>query len=222
MRMRTRASLAGLAGLALVLAGCSMSMVGSKEHAWRKQAEAICMAKDGVASSPFVEAMSRIDGSGVCGINYPVKSRGLPSGMAAFSDPLTSNCNVLSAFDGWVDHFVQPAAAQLYGSRVVELKLLGSYSCRTRNNKRGAKLSEHAFGNAIDVAAFKLADGRTISVEDDWRGDPWAQAFLRISHNGACRIFTTVIGPDGDRQHYNHFHLDLARHNAKNSYTYCK
>ncbi len=220
--MRGRAPIAGLLGLALALAGCSTSIFGSKDNAWRRQAEAICIAKDGIAESRYVERISRVDGKGACGIYYPLKAYAAEDGGVPFDQPITSNCNVLSAFDGWLDHVVQPAARDLYGSRVVGLKLFGSYSCRTRNNQRGAKISEHAFGNAIDIAAFQLSDGRQISVEQDWRGDPWAQAFLRVAHRGACQIFSTVIGPDGDRQHYNHFHLDLARHNADNTYHYCK
>ena len=196
--------------------------MGSRDNAWRKQAEAICIAKDSVAEASYVERMRRVDGNGDCGIYFPLKAYAASGGGVRFNDPITSNCNVLSAFDGWLDHTVQPAAEMLYGARVVGLKLMGSYNCRPRNNKAGAKLSEHGFGNAIDIAAFELSDGRSISVEKDWRGDPWAQAFLRIAHGGACEIFTTVIGPDGDRHHHDHLHLDLARHNKTNSYRHCK
>lgn len=220
--MSVRVPLSGALGLALVLTGCSTSIFGSKENGWRRQAEAVCVAKDGVAQSRYVERVSRIDGNGACGIHYPLKAYAASNGRVSFDEPITANCNVLSAFDGWVDHAVQPAAAQLYGARVVGVELYGGYNCRTRNGRRGAKLSEHGFGNAIDVAGFTLSDGRTISVEKDWRGDPWAAAFLRVAHGGACEIFSTVIGPDGDRHHQDHFHFDLARHNAKSGYRYCK
>jgi len=82
----------------------------------------------------------------------------------------------------------------------------------------GAQLSEHAFGNAIDVAGFKLADGREISVVRDWkRTDSPEAAFLREIHAGACQQFTTVLGPGADVFHYNHLHLDLAMHGMTNT-----
>ncbi|ESR27348.1 extensin family protein [Lutibaculum baratangense] len=213
--------LAGLVGLAVLVTGCSTSKIGSRDDAWRREAEAICVAKDSIADSRYVQRIKRLDGEGTCGIHYPLKAYAATDGHVGFNAPITANCNVLSAFDGWINHVVQPAAGQLYGTRVTEVKLMGSYSCRNRNNSRKGKISEHAFGNAIDVAGFQLADGRFISVKNDWRSDPWAQAFLRITHQGACEIFTTVIGPDGDRYHQDHLHLDLARHGTK-GYRYCK
>src|SRR5581483_4259605 len=87
----------------------------------------------------------------------------------------------------------------------------GSYSCRKANNDPFARYSEHAFANAIDLAAFRLADGREISVLKGWRGEPPERAFLRTIHGGACGVFTTVLGP-GYPLHDNHFHLDLAMH----------
>jgi Extensin-like protein C-terminus len=80
------------------------------------------------------------------------------------------------------------------------------------NNQYGAALSEHAFANAIDIAAFKLADGRTIDVMRGWKGDDIERTFLRRVHAGGCRYFNTVLGPGADAFHYNHIHVDLARH----------
>jgi hypothetical protein len=80
------------------------------------------------------------------------------------------------------------------------------------NNQYGAALSEHAFANAIDIAAFKLADGRLIEVMHGWKGDALERTFLHRVHAGACRYFNTVLGPGSDAFHYNHIHVDLARH----------
>ena len=101
------------------------------------------------------------------------------------------------------------------GAGVVGLEAFGAYSCRGVDNLPGAQLSEHAFGNAIDVSGFRLADGREISIVRDWKraGSP-ESAFLREVHAGACQHFTTVLGPGADVFHYNHFHLDLAMHGA--------
>jgi len=207
----------------LFLFGCAeRSLYSHRDQAWRQDAEAICLAKGGYEPSPFIQRMNRINGKGACGVYYPLKVSASLSGYVAFSTPATINCPMTSALDGWFYHVVEPAAQRIYGSYVREVRVAASYSCRTRNHKPGAKASEHSFGNAIDIAAFTLADGRTITVEGGWRGDRQDQAFLREVHTGACQLFTTVIGPNGDRYHIDHFHFDLARHNADNSYRYCK
>ena len=116
---------------------------------------------------------------------------------------------------------VQPAAALYFGSAVVEVRS-GSYSCRSRNSRRGARLSEHSFGNALDVMAFRFADGREVSVVKGWRGAQEEQEFLREVFTGACNYFTTVLGPGADAFHYDHFHLDLARHDPRGERHVCK
>jgi hypothetical protein len=106
---------------------------------------------------------------------------------------------------------VQPAAQRWFGARVVEIKQISAYSCRGMNGNSRAHISEHAFGNALDIAAFVLADGRRISVETGWKGVPEEQGFLRDVQAAACRQFTTVLAPDSNVYHYNHIHVDLMR-----------
>lgn len=205
------------------LFGCAdRSLYSWRDQAWRKDAEAICLAKGGYEPSAFIQRMSRINDKGACGIWYPLEVSAALQGYVGFTTSATLNCPLTSALDGWLYHVVEPAAARVYGAYVREVQVLSSYSCRTRNGEAFGKASEHAFGNAIDIAAFKLSDGRTVTVEHGWHGDPQARAFLREAHSGACKMLTTVIGPDGDRHHYNHFHLDLARHDAAGKYRYCK
>jgi hypothetical protein len=107
---------------------------------------------------------------------------------------------------------VQPAAMNLLGAQVIEIKA-GSYSCRAMNNGTATtRTSEHAFGNAVDVFSFRLNDNRVITVKDGWRGSPEEQNFLREVFVGACEHFSTVLGPGADPLHYDHIHIDLARH----------
>jgi hypothetical protein len=136
-------------------------------------------------------------------------------GGVELSQPATVTCQVAGRFGRWLDEVVQPAAREHYGRRVTGVQIAASYACRPRNSRSGAKLSEHGFGNAIDVAAFTLADGRVISVERDHRGD-----FFREVRRQACGIFHTVLGPGSDRHHDDHLHLDLA--NRKSGQTYCQ
>ena len=79
------------------------------------------------------------------------------------------------------------------------------------NGQRGAPISEHAFGNALDISSFTLADGRKITVKNGWRGSPEEQGFLRDVHASACQRFTTVLAPGSNVYHYDHIHVDLSR-----------
>lgn len=142
-----------------------------------------------------------------------VPSRGMPvaGGAAAVTPPATLACPLVAALDDWIVGAVQPAAQRWFGQPVAELKQISAYACRGMNGQRGAPISEHAFGNAIDVAAFTLADGRKVTVENGWRGLPEERGFLRDIHAAACRQFMTVLAPGSDAFHYDHIHLDLAR-----------
>src|SRR5436305_15059094 len=79
------------------------------------------------------------------------------------------------------------------------------------NGNSYAHISEHAFGNALDIAGFTLADGRQVSVKDGWRGLPEEQGFLRDVQAAACQQFTTVLAPGSNAYHYDHIHVDLMR-----------
>jgi len=121
-------------------------------------------------------------------------------------------CPMIPQVERWVAETVAPQARTHLGSPVVEVTVAASYSCRAINHIAGGKLSEHGYANALDVSAFTLADGRRITVKGGWYGDSGERAFLRAVHGGACRQFTTVLGPEADRHHRDHFHMDLARH----------
>ncbi|MFA6266789.1 MAG: extensin family protein [Pseudolabrys sp.] len=124
----------------------------------------------------------------------------------------TLSCPIVSALDRWVSGGVQPAALHWFGSPVVEIKQISAYSCRQMNGAGGHGISEHAFGNAIDIAAFTLADGRKISVQKSFRdGTPEEQGFLHDVQLFACETFTTVLAPGYNAAHYNHIHVDLMR-----------
>jgi hypothetical protein len=97
---------------------------------------------------------------------------------------------------------------------VVEIKQISAYSCRGMNGQPGARISEHAFGNALDIAAFVLADGRKVTVKNGWRGTPEEQGFLRDIQAAACEMFTTVLAPGSNAFHYDHIHVDLMRRSS--------
>ncbi|MFN8830706.1 MAG: extensin family protein [Labrys sp. (in: a-proteobacteria)] len=140
----------------------------------------------------------------------------------ALSRTETLACPMVPALTRWLNEEVQPAALANFGSPVVEMKTAGSYNCRKRNHARTGRWSEHAFANALDVSGFVLADGRTTSLRNGWRGSPDEQSFWRDIAYGGCRQFNTVLGPGSDGKHEHHLHLDLARHSSKRSVRVCR
>jgi hypothetical protein len=137
-----------------------------------------------------------------------VSASGAPASVVPAA---TLACPLVSRLDQWIASAVQPSAQRWFGQQVVEIKQISAYSCRGMNGQRGARISEHAFGNALDIAAFTLADGRRVTVKNGWHGSPEEQGFLRDVHAAACQQFSTVLAPGSNRFHYDHIHVDLAR-----------
>ncbi len=130
---------------------------------------------------------------------------------ATVSPPATLACPIVSALDRWIAEGVQPAAQKWFGQPVTGIKQISAYSCRGMNGNPNAHISEHAFGNALDIASFTLGDGRVITVEKGWHGAAEEQGFLRDVQAAACELFTTVLAPGSNVYHYNHIHVDLMR-----------
>jgi extensin-like protein len=139
----------------------------------------------------------------------PMRTR--PTGPVSVTPAATLACPLVSVLDQWIDTAVQPAALRWFGQPVVEIKQISAYSCRGMNGNSNARISEHAFGNALDIAVFTLADGRKIAVKTGWHGAPEEQGFLRDVQGAACDRFTTVLAPGSDAHHYDHMHVDLMR-----------
>lgn len=194
----------------VLLAGCGLFKY-EQRAAWRDEAEQACLASKAVQLTPFIESGREIDGPGACGTLHPFKVAAFADGSVGLTSRATLACPIIPEIDRWIADVVQPAAEIYLGQRVAQLRV-GSYSCRSMNNQPGAARSEHSYGNAMDVMAFRLADGREIPVEKGWRGAEADQGFLREVFLGACQIFSTVLAPGSDSFHYNHIHVDLARH----------
>ncbi|MGC1779362.1 MAG: extensin family protein, partial [Xanthobacteraceae bacterium] len=125
--------------------------------------------------------------------------------------PATLACPIVSVLDRWIADAVQPAAMKWFRQPVVEIKQISAYSCRGMNGNPNSHISEHAFGNALDIAEFDLADGHKISVQYGWHGSPEEQGFLHDVQDAACQDFNTVLAPGANVYHYNHIHVDLMR-----------
>lgn len=128
-----------------------------------------------------------------------------------WGDGVELRCPMLAGVVMWELHHVQPAAQEWLSAPVERIRHYGSYSCRNINNAAGGSRSQHAFANAIDIAGFQLADGREISVARDWGKSAAEGRFLKAVRNRACRRFNTVLSPDYNALHKDHFHFDNGR-----------
>jgi hypothetical protein len=124
--------------------------------------------------------------------------------------PMT--CPLAATFIAWVRNGVMPAARLYLGAELARVETFGTYSCRNVNGALAGRLSEHAAANAVDVSGFVLADGRRITLKQDWTSpDPQVRSFLTVIRTSACRRFKTVLSPDYNRLHADHFHFDMGR-----------
>ena len=127
---------------------------------------------------------------------------------------LVTSCPVAAALALWERDIVQPAAQVRFGGSVDRIDHAGSYSCRRINGQAEGPFSEHATADAVDILGFRLADGRRVSVLGDWQRPSAEAAFLRDVRDGACDLFSTVLSPDYNQAHADHFHLDQAARGA--------
>jgi hypothetical protein len=121
-------------------------------------------------------------------------------------------CPVAAGLAVWEWEVVQPAARRIFGKSVAAIEHLGTWNCRRIAGSKS--WSQHSTANAIDVAAFRLADGTVINVLHDWKGDAKKAEFLRTVRDGACDLFSTVLSPDYNAAHADHLHIDQARRGA--------
>ncbi|MEZ5779302.1 MAG: extensin family protein [Paracoccaceae bacterium] len=184
----------------------------AKAVAYRTQPvpEATTGRKGSVCGDPSIK------GTTIPPIAAKLKGCGLSEGVTvtsvsgvALSTPATVDCTTASALKSWVESGVKPAVGKL-GGGVSSLRVAASYSCRGRNNVKGAKVSEHGRGRAVDVSAIVLANGTAITVLKGWGSSAHGKK-LKAMRKAACGTFNTVLGPGSDRYHSDHFHLDTAR-----------
>ena len=220
------AYLAALLAAVVLLEGCGAGggVPSESRAAWRDKAEAQCMASGRVRASSYVQSTSSsLNGPSACGIRAPLKVSAAMGGRVRIKPTATLGCPLTASLDRWINNSVQKAAYRQFRQHVVEIKQISSYSCRGRNGRYRGPLSEHAYGNALDIAAFRLSDGREITVVKGWwRGSAREKAFLREAFAGACNEFYTVLGPGADRHHYNHFHMDLLVTNVSKGRHFCQ
>ena len=173
-----------------------------------------CRAKLDAAGVRYTALPPRRDGA-QCGYDDGVRLTAGGARQIRFRPAgLGIACPVAAALSVWEWQVVQPAAQRHFGSRVTAIDHFGSYSCRRIYGRDAGTWSEHATADAVDIAGFRLADGRRITVVGDWTGSGDKAAFLREIRDGACRLFATTLSPDYNAAHRDHLHLDQADRGA--------
>ena len=170
---------------------------------------------DAIAIAPSIPD---IHGTGGCGGEDLVRLEAivLPDKRLVSVKPAAIlRCPMASALAEWIRNDIAPLAAGL-GSTISDLDNFDSYECRGRNRVAGAKLSEHGRANALDVRAFKLANGRAISLTDRTVPRELRESVL----HSACARFSTVLGPGSDGYHEDHIHLDVME--RRGNYRICQ
>jgi hypothetical protein len=165
---------------------------------------AACRAALDRSTLKFTVMADRKVGQG-CGFTDVVRAAATP---IPFSPQPVATCSMVAGLYWWQRRLNEIAETELK-SHVVRIDQLGTYACRNINSAAEGRRSQHATANAIDIAAFHLADGRVISVLKDY-GKPTPEGrFLDGAHDAACGLFNIVLGPKYNRLHANHFHLDM-------------
>ncbi|WP_371170200.1 extensin family protein [Aliiroseovarius sp. 2305UL8-7] len=168
--------------------------------------EAVCrnvLDQAGVRFAP----MDDLEVDEHCGIS----GRGRLSGLvAARLNSVETRCATALRMAMWEHHVIQPAALRILGTPVTEITQIGSYNCRMMRTSAGenGRWSSHAQANAIDITGVRLADGRRLTLLDDWDGSGPEAAFLHEIWRGSCDWFRLVLGPNYNRLHADHFHLE--------------
>lgn len=158
-----------------------------------------------------------VRGQEACGYDDGVRLQA--SASFSYRPAAEISCPVAVGLFLWEKQVVEPAALEHFGVPVRRVDTYGSYACRTVRGGREGMWSEHARANAIDIAGFRLADGRRIGVASDWTSDGAEAAFLRDVRDGACKMFATTLSPDYNRAHRDHLHLDQA---ARGGWSFCR
>jgi len=168
--------------------------------------ETMCRAALDSASGLSYTPQNDMHPDAGCGFDGVVRADKTP---IAFNDPPVATCALTAALYWWQRDLEKLARQELH-TTIARIDQEGTYACRNVNSEKSGPRSEHATANAIDIEGFETADGRHITVKDDWLKPTPEGRFLRSAHDSACSVFGEVLGPDYNAIHASHFHLDEA------------
>jgi hypothetical protein len=179
---------------------------------------AACIAELKAIGADFTEAKP-IDESNGCGIDRPLEVKSLGDGIKLVP-PGTMRCRTAVNLARWTRDVVVPMLAKSQPKEALaQVDQASTYICRKRNNAETGKISEHAHGNAVDIAGFTFKSGKTFTIQPREEDSTLNGAFQRSIATAACLYFSTVLDPGSDKAHETHLHLDTLK--RKGGYRYC-
>ena len=167
---------------------------------------------------------TEVKGTGVCHVTDPVELRSVSTPVGRVDLPGTPllNCVFARQFVVWLSHVAAPVVAGLGTAKLSSMSTGTSYQCRVRNGDSSGKMSEHAFGNGIDIAGITLTNKKRIEITAVADPEDPDNRILIALRTSACGYFTTVLGPGADAAHASHYHFDLGVHGKSGNYRICK
>lgn len=215
--------------LAALAASCTMTANNLLEGALapetvdarRDTDEKACMARRAARPSATIVVLPPIDEGDGCGMASPLEVTAFVGGSIAVAPTAKLGCPLVEALEEWMTVSVQPAARAHFNSTVTGIRQLSNYACRKPMGYRPGQMSEHSYGNALDISEFRLANGRVVAIQGGWNGAADEQAFLREIAVTGCQYFRTFLGP-GVIFHGNHYHVDLAYRGESGTDRYCR
>jgi hypothetical protein len=174
-----------------------------------------CFQKLRAIGAKFTIAAATVD-YGKCNVENPVNLRSVTVKGNEIDLPEAPllNCKFALQFSKWLSESGALILSAQLDSPVERISTGPGFECRSRNGDGTAKISEHGYGNAVDISTFRLRNGKTLNV-----GDSTLLPGVRAS---ACGYFTTVLGPGTNAAHAAHFHFDMGKHGKSGNYRICQ
>jgi hypothetical protein len=182
-----------------------------------------CLQQLRAIGAEFTIAGDNVD-SGLCHVYNPVHLNSVRAQKDVVKLPEAPllNCKFALQFSKWVRESGAPILSAQMNSPLDKLATGPGFECRGRNGDASAKISEHGYGNAVDITTFRMRDGEVVSVADAQNTAAASYSILRGLRASACGYFTTVLGPGSNEAHKTHFHFDLGAHGKTGNYRICE
>nr|WP_257624785.1 extensin family protein [Enterobacter bugandensis] len=154
----------------------------------------------------LIRTQAVADSGGECPLNNVVRVRDF--GPVSLNGSFLASCPLALSSALFVSQQARPLTKSFTGSELTRIEHLGSFACRNIYHRPDARRSEHATAEALDIAAFRLANGERVTVLNGWKSaktQPWLKALLAAS----CGYYGNGLGPEYNAAHASHFHLGM-------------
>ncbi len=186
-------------------------------------ADTACLQQLRAQGAEFEVATGIVD-SGQCHVQNPVRLQAVKTqqNLVTLPEAPLLNCKFALRLSTWIRESAAPILAAQLNASVEKISTGPGYDCRGRNGDSSAKISEHGYGNAVDISTFSMHGGKVIAVQDALDTTSPSYGILHGLRASACGYFTTVLGPGSNAAHATHFHFDIGIHGKSGNYRVCE